>query len=591
MFKFNFNLKILKENIKPINSYLTKDHWKRFYGCLILMGLVVISDIFSIILIPKITSKISSNEIYGSIYILGIYIIFVILNSFVRGNFIRVSFKLAHNISTLYSFALYQIPMLSSLDLYEVKPVDRYISAINTKCNFIATDIIIPIIQLISSSLSSLAICLSVIVLFPVRGTFFLIIVCFIYYGLSKYFSRIISKNGKKINEYQNLLFNLTNDSLNNTNIINNFNLTDEYFNKYKKIDLDLRNSFASNNTLSVLPRYIMESVAIFLLISIGLIPVLLGLSDIEKSISLLIVLAYSCQKLLPIIQTVNSSFLQIQGQKSSFKEILELCSVIDYKYDYLVNNKFQDFSRVKKLSNLIKNKNLILNIYIKQRSTLTSDLSNAENLQIITPNWYFIDAQSGIGKTYFLKSILRFKSILKNNPKISFLDKKNLRLTIKEYWSLFAYSPQEIHLLNTSLLHNVICVYPDEELDLSNYYKKIDYIFNILNLKQELDISNSSMDLSYLNKSVKNLSGGQKQRVAIARALLRNPRFLILDESLSGVSKKLRVQILERIKKEFTNLSVLMVLHGFEKPELLFEKTIKYNNKKSIFYIDSMIN
>ena len=216
---------------------------------------------------------------------------------------------MAHNISTLYSFALYQIPMLSSLDLYQVKPVDRYISAINTKCNFIATDILIPIIQLISSSLSSLAICLSVVILFPIRGTFFLIIVCLIYYGLSKYFSRIISKNGKRINEYQNLLFNLTNDSLNNTNIINNFNLTDDYFKKYRKIDLDLRNSFASNNTLSVLPRYIMESVAIFLLISIGLIPVIFGLSDIEKSISLLIVLAYSCQKLLPIIQTVNSSF------------------------------------------------------------------------------------------------------------------------------------------------------------------------------------------------------------------------------------------------------------------------------------------
>ena len=124
--------------------------------------------------------------------------------------------------------------MLSSLDLYKVKPVDRYVSAINTKCNFVATDILIPIIQLISSALSSLAICSNVVILFPIRGTFFLLIVCLIYYLLSKYFSRIISNNGKRINEYQNLLFNLTNDSLNNTNIINNFNLTNEYFKQYK---------------------------------------------------------------------------------------------------------------------------------------------------------------------------------------------------------------------------------------------------------------------------------------------------------------------------------------------------------------------
>ena len=35
----------------------------------------------------------------------------------------------------------------------------------------------------------------------------------------------------------------------------------------------------------------------------------------------------------------------------------------------------------------------------------------------------------------------------------------------------------------------------------------------------------------------------------------------------------------------------MLMVLHGFDNPEILFEKTIKYNNNKSIFFIDSMIN
>ena len=120
------------------------------------------------------------------------------------------------------------------------------------------------------------------------------------------------------------------------------------------KVDLDLRNSFASNNTLSVLPRYIMESVAIVLLIIIGIIPVIFGFSNIEKSISLLVVLAYSCQKLLPIIQTANSSFLQIQGQKSSFGEILDLCSFVNYKYDYLVKNNYQDSIKIKKLADYI---------------------------------------------------------------------------------------------------------------------------------------------------------------------------------------------------------------------------------------------
>ena len=99
----------------------------------------------------------------------------------------------------------------------------------------------------------------------------------------------------------------------------------------------------------------------------------------------------------------------------------------------------------------------------------------------------------------------MRFQSIIKNNPKVSIPNKEILKLTIKEYWSLFAYSPQEIQLLNTSL-NNVICVYPDKEFDFSKYYKKVDYLFNILNLKQELDNNNSRSNYSYLDQSVESL-------------------------------------------------------------------------------------
>lgn len=66
------------------------------------------------------------------------------------------------------------------------------------------------------------------------------------------------------------------------------------------------------------------------------------------------------------------------------------------------------------------------------------------------------------------------------------------------------------------------------------------------------------------LNRNAAKLSGGEKQRVAIGRALVRNPRLFLLDEPLSNLDAKLRVEMRAEIKKihrEFKTTS-LYVTH-----------------------------
>jgi multiple sugar transport system ATP-binding protein len=93
----------------------------------------------------------------------------------------------------------------------------------------------------------------------------------------------------------------------------------------------------------------------------------------------------------------------------------------------------------------------------------------------------------------------------------------------------------------------------PDDEIN-----RKVEEAARILDLEQHLD------------RKPANLSGGQRQRVAMGRAIVRDPSAFLMDEPLSNLDAKLRVQMRTEVARIQSNLGTTTVYVTHDQTEAM---------------------
>src|SRR5699024_7872349 len=171
----------------------------------------------------------------------------------------------------------------------------------------------------------------------------------------------------------------------------------------------------------------------------------------------------------------------------------------------------------------------------------------------------------SGCGKTTLLRMIAGFNTIeggdfYFDNQKINNIDpaKRNIGMVFQNY----AVFP---HL---TVRKNVEFGLKNRNLSKSEVDKRTNEFLNLTHIKQ------------FAERLPERLSGGQQQRVALARALCIHPNVLLMDEPLSNLDAKLRVEMRDIIKdiQKTVGITTVYVTHDQEEAMSISDKIAVMN-------------
>ncbi len=183
-------------------------------------------------------------------------------------------------------------------------------------------------------------------------------------------------------------------------------------------------------------------------------------------------------------------------------------------------------------------------------------------NIEIESGSLVCILGPSGCGKSTILSLIAGLEDLSSGNI---YFDNKNVN----------DLSPDNRDI---GMVFQNYSLYPHMSvLDNITFPLKMKGIKKSIRLKKALEVCEMLEIKDLLKRKPKNLSGGQQQRVAIARAIIKNPKILLLDEPLSNLDARLRIDLREEIKKVQKSLGIttLLVTHDQEEALSISDKVI----------------
>jgi multiple sugar transport system ATP-binding protein len=176
-------------------------------------------------------------------------------------------------------------------------------------------------------------------------------------------------------------------------------------------------------------------------------------------------------------------------------------------------------------------------------------------NLEIVDGEFLVLVGPSGCGKTTALRMVAGLEDISEGTLRIGERVVNRVPARDRDVAMVFQSYALYPHL---SVRDNIGFGLSLRKVPRDQIREKVDNVAEVLGLREHLD------------RKPRNLSGGQRQRVAMGRAIIREPQAFLMDEPLSNLDAKLRVQMRAEIARIQRDLGVTTIYVTHDQTEAM---------------------
>ncbi len=567
------------KNFLDLLKLLDKKDWHQIIKVLLFSLVSSIVELMSIALIIPLVyaisnlEKIKNHPLLSYLYLIYIpdtdsdlilivvttFSLFIIISGILRYFLLNYQTLVTYKIGSVISNKVYHKMINSTYSFYSSTSQSDIIVTFTSRMNNLILKGFYSAIKILSSLVSLAFIITGLLIFSPYIVFIVFAILLGLYITTDFIVKNHLKKDGQIINEISTKITNLIRESWVGYKEILIESLQEHFQESYNKLDLPYRLKLAKVQILSMKPRILIET---FAYVSLGFIAIYIVLQKNMDILPTIGFLSIAIQKTIPNIQSIFQSVASIRSSDANFKSINLILNAP--QIEMLISPSCQkkpsifDIVRLKNISfEYPNNKKILANI----------------DLTITSGEWILITGQSGEGKSTLMDLIMGFET-----PSMGAIEINNLEMskyTLNRWWQNIAHISQEIHIYSRSIRDNITL--NDKFID-ENFLELCIRSSMLSDLVKNL---HEGLNTIIGEKGI-NLSGGELQRLAMARALYRRKQILFMDEATAGLDSKTEKKVLENIKLNFKNITLVAISHN-KNINFFFNKIYKLEHHKLI--------